>query len=35
LLKIPYYLSPSWLKIDTTFAPLRGNPRFERVVDGS
>jgi len=25
LLKIPYYLSPGWLKIDPTFAPLRGN----------
>ena len=23
LLKIPYYLSPGWLKIDPTFAPLR------------
>jgi tetratricopeptide (TPR) repeat protein len=23
LLKIPYYLSPAWLKIDPTFAPLR------------
>ena len=35
LLKIPYYLSPGWLKIDPTFAPLRGNPRFERLVNGS
>jgi tetratricopeptide (TPR) repeat protein len=34
LLKIPYYLSPGWLKIDPTFAPLRGNPRFERLVNG-
>ncbi len=32
LLKVPYYLSPGWLKIDPTFAPLRGNPRFERLV---
>ena len=34
LLKIPYYLSPAWLKIDPRFAPLRGNPRFERLVAG-
>jgi hypothetical protein len=34
LLKIPYYLSPGWLQIDPTFAPLRGNPRFERLVAG-
>jgi tetratricopeptide (TPR) repeat protein len=34
LLKIPYYLSPGWLKIDPNFAPLQGNPRFERLVNG-
>jgi hypothetical protein len=34
LLKIPYYLSPGWLKIDPTFASLRGNPRFERLIAG-
>jgi eukaryotic-like serine/threonine-protein kinase len=32
LLRIPYYLSPGWLEIDPTFQPLRGNPRFERLV---
>jgi TolB-like protein/Tfp pilus assembly protein PilF len=32
LLKMPYYLSPGWLKIDPTFDALRGNPRFERLI---
>jgi tetratricopeptide (TPR) repeat protein len=34
LLKIPYYLSPGWLRIDPTLAPLRGNPRFQRLIAG-
>jgi serine/threonine-protein kinase len=34
LLKIPFYLSPGWLRIDPTFDPLRKNPRFERLVKG-
>jgi TolB-like protein/Flp pilus assembly protein TadD len=34
LVKLPYYLSPGWLRIDPTFAPLKGNPRFERLVAG-
>jgi hypothetical protein len=34
-LKLPYYLSPAWLKIDPTWAPLRGNPRFQRLIASS
>jgi tetratricopeptide (TPR) repeat protein len=32
LLKTPYFLSPAWLRIDPNFAPLKGNPRFEKLV---
>jgi TolB-like protein/Flp pilus assembly protein TadD len=35
LLRIPYVLTPGWLRIDPTFAPLKGNPRFERLANGS
>jgi hypothetical protein len=35
LLRMPYYLSPRWLKIDPNFATLGDNPRFERLVKGS
>ena len=34
LLARPYYLSPGWLRIDPTFASLKGNPRFEKLAAG-
>jgi tetratricopeptide (TPR) repeat protein len=35
LLKVPYFLSRDWLKIDPTFDSLRGNPRFQRLIASS
>ena len=34
LLKVPYHLSPGWLRIDPNFEPLRGHPRFQKLVAG-
>jgi tetratricopeptide (TPR) repeat protein len=34
VLRQPYYLSPSWLRIDPTFDPVRNNPRFQKLVAG-
>lgn len=33
--RIPYILSPGWLKIDPNFDSIRKNPRFQRLVAGS
>jgi tetratricopeptide (TPR) repeat protein len=35
LLRMSYYLSPGWLKIDPSFEPLRTNPRFRKLVEGT
>jgi serine/threonine-protein kinase len=32
LLKMPYYLSSGWLRIDPEFAALRTNPRFRKLA---
>ena len=35
LLKVPYLLSPAWLKIDPNFEALRSNPRFQKLIESA
>jgi tetratricopeptide (TPR) repeat protein len=32
LLRVPFYLSPAWLRIDPAFDPLRNHPRFRKLA---
>ena len=34
LLGQPYFVTREWLRIDPNFAPLRGNPRFDKLAGG-
>jgi eukaryotic-like serine/threonine-protein kinase len=34
LVALPGDVTPGWLRIDPIFTPLRGNPRFERLIKG-
>ena len=32
LLRVPYYVSPGWLRADPWIEPLRSHPRFQRLL---
>jgi hypothetical protein len=33
--RVPYILTPAWMRIDPMFAPLKGYPRFENLLANS
>ncbi len=35
LLAMPYTLTPAWIRIDPMFEPVRGHPRFRKLVEGT
>jgi hypothetical protein len=35
LIERPSYITPGWLRIDPSYAELRGDPRFDRLLAGS
>jgi serine/threonine-protein kinase len=35
LLKMPFYISPGWLRIDPNWARLKENPRFKKLAAGA
>ena len=32
VLRLPFFVSRAWLRIDPTWKSLKGNPRFEKLV---